>query len=210
MTLWRRLTGAYRPPERPARFTTSREPAKSAQEPERELLPPSWDPPDTDARRLVAFARKVAGELEAAGKPLRREGMWVVSFDVHEAVWHPAQRGSHAQQRGQVRDGWAQGNALLLFPTGALGRSDFFGEVDLSGAFISFEPATSLQGCENHRWAGGNLGRWRPGGGGLNSDATEHFKGRWYPPRTPLPPWAGTSSQLARLRKGESPAPRYY
>lgn len=204
MSLFRRLFSPTDSPKPESR--SSSEAVRHA------LGPPDWTPPDQAAERLVTFAKRVARDLRSSTFPPARPGgdHWVVSYDVYEAVWWVADPRSWAAQHGQVRDGWSQGMCLLLFTNGALGQGYWFGEVDPMGTSIGIDQVAP-PGLPGARWSTGNLARWRSGGGGLHPKAREHFKGFWPQPRTPIPPWAGTSMQLKRFLTEKRPqVPRYY
>jgi len=94
------------------------------------VLPaPDWTPPDRPAERLAAFAERVARELKTARVPPSRDAgnHWVISYDVYEAVWYPADARSWAVTHGRLRDGWSHGSCLLLFQTGQLAQGNWFG-----------------------------------------------------------------------------------
>jgi hypothetical protein len=213
MALWGRLFGSKAERAASGKQTHSGNDSGKAILDGRQILAcPDWFPPDPAAQRLVAFGKRVAGELRRRGIPTSREGgnHWVVSYDVAEAVWWVAEPGSWADKHGLIRDGWSQGHCLLLFTNGVLGQGSWVGEVDPKGTSVKIDDVEPLS-IPSHRWAGGNLGRWRSGTGGLNPKAQEHFKGFWPGPREPLSPWAGTSSALKRfLTEGGSQLPRYY
>lgn len=186
---------------------------KSTVTPAPQVLPrPEWSPLEPAGERLAAYGRRVARELNERNLPPSREGgnHWVISYDVAEAVWWVAESGSWAAKNGRIRDGWSQGPCLLLFTNGVLGQGTWFGEVDPTGASVGIDDVGPLT-LPSRRWAAGNLGRWRPGPGGLNPKAREHFKGFWPEPRQPFSPWAGTSAQLKHfLAEGRSQIPRSY
>lgn len=167
---------------------------------------------DPNLKRLVEYAQRVAHQLTANGVPVSHPGAnyWVVSYDVTQAIWHPPIPGTWASRTGHTRGGWSQGNCLILFQDGCLASAGWYGEVDPLCHALAIDDVRNVY-ISDHRWSAGNLGRWKRGGGDLNPDATEHFKGFWPQPRNQLPPWAGTSAQLKRLLNDrKSQVPRYY
>ena len=199
MSFWSRLFGGADEPVPKASDNT--------------LTPPApREPADADERRLHSFARRVASELTAAAVPPSRQGgnHWVVSYDVHEAVWFLVRSGTWADRAGHSRDGRSQGACLLLFRDGRLGQGEWFGELNPLGESVGISDVAPLTGPD-WRWSGGNLGSWKAGGGGLHPEAREHFRGLWPAPRKTLGPWAGTSMQLKRLlTEKRSQVPRYF
>lgn len=176
------------------------------------IEPPHWVPDTPEARRLSTYGVKVARELRSENFPFSRPGTnyWVVSYDVREAIWYPAAPGSWSHKNGRVRDGWSQGACLILFGEGQLAQGEWYGEVDVRGTSIGVDSVTNPKWPES-RWSAGNFGRWRQGGGGLNPEARENFKGRWPDRDKKVPLWAGTSAQLKRLlEQRRSQVPRYF
>lgn len=176
------------------------------------LAVPSWTPRDVASRRLVTFGLKVAQELTSLGvEPTVTGGnYWVISYDVHEAIWYTAAPGSWAERHGRIRDGWSQGECLILFQSGELACAEWFGEVDLSRGNVKVENPAPLTDPDA-RWSSGNLARWREGTGGFHPDAREYFRGFWPIQNKPLPDWASTSAQVKHFLVTHNPrTPRYY
>lgn len=159
---------------------------------------PGWTPPDRDAVRLAGHARRIAADLRAADLPPSRPGgnHWVISYDVVEAAWFPAEPDSEAARRGLSRDGFSRGQCLLLFFDGRLAQGDWYGEVDPRGERVRIDAVTAPR-LPEHAWSAANVARWRSGGrGGRYPHAHQHFRGFWPPPAKPLAPWEGTVRQL--------------
>lgn len=160
-------------------------------------------------RRLNRFAQQVALELKEASVPFSRPrtNFWVISYDIEEAWWCPAEENSWDYNHGRVRSGSANGTALVLFENGEFGAAEFHGEVDVLGEEVAFKtPGVPYWGSE---WAAGNLGHWSSERN-PHPRAQESFNGYWPRERT-LPPGDGTSAELARFlthRQSQQP-PRY-
>lgn len=140
---------------------------------EPQVSPPleDWD------RRLRAYGKRCAWELEQAGAPMwtcrearghntYREAFWVVSVDVEAAnrymsLWSPQGTTERNSFIGSMR-----GDVLILSGAGGVFCSKFemwfppSGDHE-EGNLNSFFYAPSQELLESSPWAGRNTGRWR-------------------------------------------------